>query len=257
MLGCCGACGRLGIGPNPRCWCAECGRAARSGSESFNSIAISMWLGQKSVDRREHVSHSRARPCGVAWCVGGRGGRGGGGGWGGGGAAGRTAWRAVTPRGARHPHGPRACPVEGGENQAAGRAQPRVRRLAGAGMARGVARGGWCVVRGVWCVARGVRVVAAGSEVVRDELIGGLENTDKWCSSFPRAGRAGGARRRGVGCAGGAWRGVGRSVGRSVGGGCGGEAGVGRGWPPRSISSADGGVGTCASLQKEALGIQI
>ena len=58
----------------------------------------------------------------------------------------------------------------------------------------------------------------AGSEVVRDELIGGLENTDQvvFLISACRACRM---CRRGVGCTGGAWRCVGRSVGRSVGGG--------------------------------------
>ena len=192
----------MGIGPNPRCWCAECGRAARSGSESWvNSIAISICGWARSQSTVEHVSSQPyARPCAVlrgAWVRAG-GGRGGGGGGGGGGLRG-------VPRGERSPRAARAStraarlPGRGGENQAAGRGQPRVRRLAGAGTARGAR------ARGVWCVACGS--FAAGSEVVRDELIGGLENTDQVVFLISACRCAGCGRRgvqAGVGCTGGA-----------------------------------------------------
>ena len=86
-----------------------------------------------------------------------------GGGWGGGGCGANRLSSGHPARRESNPHGPRACTAEGGETQAAGRGQARVRKLAGA----------WCVARGAWCVARGAWRVACGVWVAGDGIGGG------------------------------------------------------------------------------------
>ena len=156
----CGSCvGRVGVGPNQVWGVGGRGRLRELGY----SIAISIcgWARSQSTVVNT-FPHRRARVR-VRWCV--CGGVcawlcvGGGSCW-----ACRTASeRLVSQRESSSGHAPAN---RGGENRAAGSGQPNLRGLAGAGMA--------C---GVWRVA--CASLAAGSEVVRDEFIGGLENTDQ------------------------------------------------------------------------------
>ena len=140
------------------------------------SIAISIcgWARSKStvVNTFPH-SRARVRVCAVCAgrcvvCVGG--------------AAGRTGSRAVASRSASDPLAVRPPAKGDGEDQAAGSGLPENTGWECLGVRAGVACGVWRVWR-----VRASR--AAGSEVVRDEFIGGLENTDQvvFLISLPRA----------------------------------------------------------------------